>query len=78
MWRDSNSRPPAPKAGALAGLRYTPIFTLSLTSDSSVVKLKEDDQLATHKSVASQPDYREIWLRYETDFILFRALKQEC
>ena len=23
-WRDSNSRPPAPKAGALTGLRYTP------------------------------------------------------
>ena len=25
-WRDSNSRPPAPKAGALTGLRYTPKF----------------------------------------------------
>ena len=24
-WRDSNSRPPAPKAGALTGLRYAPI-----------------------------------------------------
>lgn len=23
-WRDSNSRPPAPKAGTLTGLRYTP------------------------------------------------------
>ena len=23
-WGDSNSRPPAPKAGALTGLRYTP------------------------------------------------------
>ena len=23
-WRDSNSRPPAPKAGALTGLRYAP------------------------------------------------------
>ena len=23
-WRDSNSRPPAPKADALTGLRYTP------------------------------------------------------
>ncbi len=23
-WRDSNPRPPAPKAGALTGLRYTP------------------------------------------------------
>ena len=25
-WRDSNSRPPAPKAGALTGLRHTPIM----------------------------------------------------
>ena len=25
-WRDSNPRPPAPKAGALTGLRYTPSF----------------------------------------------------
>ena len=24
--RDSNPRPPAPKAGALTGLRYTPSF----------------------------------------------------
>ncbi len=23
-WRDLNPRPPAPKAGALTGLRYTP------------------------------------------------------
>ena len=23
-WRDSHPRPPAPKAGALTGLRYTP------------------------------------------------------
>ena len=24
-WQDSNLRPPAPKAGAMTGLRYTPI-----------------------------------------------------
>ena len=24
-WKDSNLRPPAPKAGALTGLRYAPI-----------------------------------------------------
>ncbi len=24
--RDSNSRPPAPKAGALTGLRYAPVY----------------------------------------------------
>jgi hypothetical protein len=24
-WQDSNLRPPAPKAGALTGLRYTPM-----------------------------------------------------
>jgi hypothetical protein len=23
-WQDSNLRPPAPKAGAITGLRYTP------------------------------------------------------
>ncbi len=23
-WQDSNLRPPAPKAGAMTGLRYTP------------------------------------------------------
>ena len=28
-WRDSNSRPPAPKAGALTGLRYTPSALLN-------------------------------------------------
>ena len=25
-WQDSNLRPPAPKAGAMTGLRYTPLF----------------------------------------------------
>ena len=25
-WQDSNLRPPAPKAGAMTGLRYTPKF----------------------------------------------------
>ena len=53
-WRDSNSRPPAPKAGALAGLRYTPIFTLSLTSDSLLVKLKDEVQSTIHESAAFQ------------------------
>jgi hypothetical protein len=24
-WQDSNLRPPAPKAGAITGLRYTPM-----------------------------------------------------
>ena len=24
-WQDSNLRPPAPKAGAMTGLRYTPL-----------------------------------------------------
>ena len=28
--RDSNPRPPAPKAGALTGLRYTPFFAQGL------------------------------------------------
>ncbi len=26
-WGDLNSRPPAPEAGALTGLRYTPMFS---------------------------------------------------
>ena len=26
-WQDSNLRPPAPKAGAMTGLRYTPIWS---------------------------------------------------
>ena len=25
-WQDSNLRPPAPKAGAITGLRYTPKY----------------------------------------------------
>ena len=28
-WQDSNLRPPAPKAGAITGLRYTPSFFYS-------------------------------------------------
>ena len=28
-WRDSNSRPPAPKAGILTGLNYIPLLSLS-------------------------------------------------
>jgi hypothetical protein len=31
-WRDSNSRPPAPKAGALTKLRYIPVARRSLPS----------------------------------------------
>ncbi len=27
-WQDSNLRPPAPKAGAITGLRYTPMIVL--------------------------------------------------
>ena len=37
-WRDSNSRPPAPKAGALTGLRYTPNLKLILTLNCVLVK----------------------------------------
>ncbi len=40
-WRDSNSRPPAPKAGALTGLRYAPkgIFLKSAAKLSNVVQI---------------------------------------
>ena len=31
-WQDSNLRPPAPKAGAITGLRYTPKY-FSTSSD---------------------------------------------
>ena len=34
-WQDSNLRPPAPKAGALTGLRYTPCTSLNLGSDQN-------------------------------------------
>ena len=30
-WQDSNLRPPAPKAGAITGLRYTPGKSVSLS-----------------------------------------------
>ena len=30
-WQDSNLRPPAPKAGAMTGLRYTPKTTIKTT-----------------------------------------------
>ena len=29
-WQDSNLRPPAPKAGAMTGLRYTPLDGLQI------------------------------------------------
>jgi len=29
-WQDSNLRPPAPKAGAITGLRYTPKIKLAI------------------------------------------------
>ena len=29
-WQDSNLRPPAPKAGAITGLRYTPNLRLQM------------------------------------------------
>ena len=43
-WQDSNLRPPAPKAGAMTGLRYTPntiffltlVLSLSISRDSSI------------------------------------------
>ena len=34
-WQDSNLRPPAPKAGALTGLRYTPSTVIEKPFDSS-------------------------------------------
>jgi hypothetical protein len=34
-WQDSNLRPPAPKAGAMTGLRYTPNFVQRRERDSN-------------------------------------------
>jgi hypothetical protein len=31
-WQDSNLRPPAPKAGAMTGLRYTPYSRVQIYS----------------------------------------------
>ena len=33
-WGDLNSRPPAPEAGALTGLRYTPMFSKQYAESS--------------------------------------------
>ncbi len=48
-WQDSNLRPPAPKAGAITGLRYTPNgvkfmnFWRTCPSRSSKAFTKDDD-----------------------------------
>ena len=44
-WQDSNLRPPAPKAGAITGLRYTPM----------VLRIKEncgENGTRTHATLA--------------------------
>ena len=42
-WQDSNLRPPAPKAGAMTGLRYTPIdhHLFSKTDLESACKINQ-------------------------------------
>jgi hypothetical protein len=40
-WQDSNLRPPAPKAGAMTGLRYTPF-------ERTMLPKKQAAKLAIH------------------------------
>jgi hypothetical protein len=54
-WQDSNLRPPAPKAGALTGLRYTPNFIL-ITKELTTFPILNRDALTG--------------LRYTPNFIL--------
>jgi hypothetical protein len=53
-WQDSNLRPPAPKAGAITGLRYTPnwlsILGLQIYSFSLKINSKLFFKLATNIS----------------------------
>ena len=46
-WQDSNLRPPAPKAGALTGLRYTPKMGMGV---SVGVKIKRFGCVITSRS----------------------------
>jgi hypothetical protein len=39
-WQDSNLRPPAPKAGAMTGLRYTPKKLINNLNRSSNIGFK--------------------------------------
>ncbi len=41
-WQDSNLRPPAPKAGAITGLRYTPIKQLALKKQYTNPKFQKN------------------------------------
>ena len=40
-WQDSNLRPPAPKAGALTGLRYTPFLFWFWRKASNLIEAKD-------------------------------------
>ena len=45
-WQDSNLRPPAPKAGAITGLRYTPSGVNSNISSTKFQIVKSLHQVA--------------------------------
>ena len=53
--RDSNPRPPAPKAGALTGLRYAPQFKVvySLKSGAKIILFFEKTNSSRKKLVRS-------------------------
>ena len=42
--QDSNLRPPAPKAGAITGLRYAPILKLSSIKEQKIYLLPSDNK----------------------------------
>ena len=57
-WQDSNLRPPAPKAGAMTGLRYTPIRSFKKNAERQGLEPWHrfpDDRLAICSITALAP-----------------------
>ena len=48
-WQDSNLRPPAPKAGAMTGLRYTPKTTIKRRFYAERPRLELGEHLRVHR-----------------------------
>ena len=58
-WQDSNLRPPAPKAGAMTGLRYTP----SVEAANLIKLYRQPNSIILRREGDSNPRYR---YRYNT------------
>lgn len=41
-WQDSNLRPPAPKAGAMTGLRYIPLSWIGIAKVAIILSYPKD------------------------------------